>query len=908
MLYGREHELKAIEALLDKARASRGGAIVLRGEPGAGKSALLDDMLAGNHGMRVLRTRGIESESPLAFAALHRLIRPVSSLVESLPAPQARALRAVFGEVEQAAGQEDRFMVFLAVLSLLSELAEKEPVLCVIDDAHWLDEASSAALLFVARRLEAEQLALIFAAREGGTRRFDSGELPSLQVTGLDSTSAEALLQETSWAPIASEVSTQLVRLTAGNPLALMELPEALSAGQLVGDSALPDHLPLTDGVQKVFLDRCRGLPAPAQSLLLVAAIDDSGDLSTVQRAAGLLGAGADALETAEQAGLLRVSGSEIELRHPLVRSAVYAAALSSDRRRAHSTLAEVLDERGDTDRRIWHQAAALDGPDKSVADDLASLAERARRRGGHEAASATWARAAALTPDAPTRAFRLYSAADDAWLSGHPHKARTLAQEARPQTTDPLLLADIDRLRARIEWNTGSVQVGHGIMMNAARDVMAHDHLRARKMAMVATALTTVGGRSDANVEPAFFVPPGWENEPPHIRCYSNLLLGLDKIAHNQMREATPLLQTAFAEAQHLDDWDLLANTGVAAMHLGDDTAIAEIHGRLLSRAREESAIINILYALTRGTFANISLGRWSTVGSEMSEALQLAHGAGHPALTALPLAGLSLVAALRADPVSREHLSALNQVLVSRRTGTVGHMAEDIARWASVITMGYEDPAGSFHRLQQLKTPVIKRLSVIDRMEAAYRGGHVPEGLQIVHEIEDFADATGLEWAQAAAEHGHALFGAPGETDDHFEQALKHHAVRTRPFNKARTELAYGEYLRRSRRRVAAREHLRAALAGFEELGANSWADRSRDELRASGESARKRDHSQSVALTPQELQVALHVQQGMSTKDVAARLFLSPRTIDFHLRNVFSKLGITSRAALAHLDLGQ
>lgn len=881
---------------------------MLRGEPGVGKSALLEEMLSGSHGMRVLRTRGIESESPLAFAALHRLIRPVSSLVECLPAPQTRALRTVFGEAEPAGGPEDRFMVFLAVLSLLAELAEREPVLCVIDDAHWLDDASAAALLFVARRLEAERVALVFAAREGGPRRFDSGELPDLPITGLDAHSAEALLRETSWSPVASEVSNHLIDLTAGNPLALLELPEALSAGQLSGDTVLPAHLPLTDGVQKVFLDRCRGLPPGAQSLLLVAAIDNSGLLSTIQGAARLLGAGEESLEAAERAGLLRVNGSDVELRHPLVRSAIYAAALSSDRKRVHRALAEVLEQSGDTDRRIWHQAASLDSPNKAVADDLADLAQRARRQGGHEAASATWARAAALTPDAAMRAFRLYYAAENAWLSGRPNKARTLAQEARPQTTDPLLLADIDRLRARVEWNTGSVQVGHGIMMRAARDVMPHDHVRARRMAMVATALTTVGGRSDTTVEPASFVPSGWEDEPAHIRCYSNLLLGLDKIAHDQMREAVALVHAALTEAEQLDDWDLLANTGIAAMHLGDDEAVLDIHSRLLANAREEVAVINILYALTRGAFAKISLGHWSAVGSEMNEALQLASGAGHPALTALPLACLSIVAALRADPASRHHVSGLNQVLSSHRTGTVGLLAEDMGRWADAIAGGFEDPGVNFHRLQQLKSPVIKRMSVMDRIEAAHRTGQVSEGLQIVDEIEEFALATGLEWARAAAEHGHALLGDPGETGAHFEAALHFHAIRTRPFNKARTELAYGEYLRRSRQRVAARQHLRAALAAFEELNAKPWVERSREELRASGETARKRDASQSVALTPQELQVGLLVQQGMSNKDVATRLFLSPRTIDFHLRNVFAKLGITSRAALARLELGK
>ncbi|NKX51975.1 helix-turn-helix transcriptional regulator, partial [Arthrobacter deserti] len=494
--------------------------------------ALLAEAAASAAGMRVLRTQGIESESPLAFAALHRLLRPVYDGVGRLPARQARALREIFGEEEPAATAHpgsDRFLVFLAALSLLAEAAEQEPVLCVVDDAHWLDEASAATLLFVARRLEAERIALLFAARDGGPRRFDSGELPVLTVAGPDRNAGEALLRERAEAAVPAAVSGRLVEMTGGNPLALMELPGALPTAQLRGEAALPAPLPLTDGVEQVFLDRCRSLSEEAQRLLLVAAAGDSGRLATICRAAALLGAGEEALAAVERSGLLQVAGAEVQLRHPLVRSAIYNAAASADRRRAHGALARAMTELQDAERRVWHSAAAAVEPDDGIAEDLDGIARRAAQRGGHEAAAAAWERSAELTVQRHARARRLQDAGQSMWLAGQPNRARTLAQAARRHTEDPVLLADIDRLRARIEWNLGSVQVGHGILMRAARDVAGVDPERAREMAMIGTALAVSGGDSGIGIEPAGFVTPLQGDEPAGIRCFTQLLLGLD-------------------------------------------------------------------------------------------------------------------------------------------------------------------------------------------------------------------------------------------------------------------------------------------------------------------------------------------------------------------------------------------
>ena len=382
MLAGRDRERVAVRHLLDQARDSRGASLVLHGVPGVGKSTLLDHAAidAQADGFTVLRTSGIESESPLAFAALQRLLRPVLRLADRLPEPQARALRRAFGVEE---GEVDRFLVFLAALSLLAEAAEESPVLSVVDDAHWLDDASAAALLFVARRLQVERVALLFAARDGDVRRFDADDLPDVALRELDAADAGALLAATTGAVVPREVLDRLVHGTGGNPLALVELGAALSPDQLTGQAPLPSDLPLTAGVERVFLDRVHRLPSEAQTLLLVAAADDSGRATIVRHAARALGASSNAIVAAEASGLVQVVGDTVRFRHPLVRSAVYGAATNSQRREAHRALADALIDSGDLDRRAWHRAAAAEEPDESVVAALDDVAERASQRGG---------------------------------------------------------------------------------------------------------------------------------------------------------------------------------------------------------------------------------------------------------------------------------------------------------------------------------------------------------------------------------------------------------------------------------------------------------------------------------------------------------------------------------------------
>jgi DNA-binding CsgD family transcriptional regulator len=904
VLQGREAERAEVAALLEAAVAGRGGALVLRGQPGVGKSALLADTVARAEGMRVLRTQGVESESPLAFAALQRLLRPVMASAQRLPEPQARALRVVFGETDS--GPADRFLVFLAVLSLLAEAAEDEPVLAVVDDAHWLDDASAAALLFAARRLETERVALLFAARTGDVRSFASGDVPALTLTGIGADATAALLRERVGAVVPPEVRDALHRGTVGNPLALVELADALSAEQLAGRAPLPARLPLTEGVERAFLDRCRRLPPDAQAVLLVAAADDSGRLATVRSAAAQCGAGEEALEVAERSGLLGIRAGAVELRHPLVRSAVYGAATSVERRRAHGALAAALAATGDVDRRAWHLAASVEEPDESVVAALDDAAQRAVRRGGHEAASATWERAAELTADGEARAERLSRAALSAWLGAAPVRARVLADAALPLTGSPALRADLHRLLAHLQFHHGSLDDAHRMVLQAAAEVAPHDRGRGADLAMLAAALGAFGARSRSPIRPSDLVPEPDRGAPARDRSLAALVQGLEAVAVQDWARSTPALRRAVDLAGELDDdadEDLLLNLGVAAWPLGDDEAGLALQDRLLASARAGGAVVMVSHALTRRNLPELATGRWAAAAAGAGEALTVAHNSGQPVLAAWPAAVLAVLAAARGDRAAEEHLATVERITAAHALGIVTELVGDLTRWAR----GLREPgAAGLHHLEQISSLVVGQLAALDRIEAAVHAGRRDLAERWTGELGAYAAGAGVAWAQAAVAHGRALLTEGDAAVRHFEDALEAHARSLRTPDRARTLLAYGGFLRRSRRRVDAREHLRAALTIFEDLGAEPLAERARQELRASGESARRRDVATAPDLTPSERQIAGLVREGLSNRDVAARLFVSPRTVDFHLRNVFSKLGVSSRTELAALPL--
>jgi DNA-binding CsgD family transcriptional regulator len=918
VLHGREPEQERLAVLLEEARGSAGGALVIRGQPGAGKTALLAD-LAGRAASdvepttRVLRTQGIESESPLPFAALQRLLRPVLPLLGHLPGPQATALRGAFGEADTPAAG-DRFLIFLATLSLLAEAAEESPVLCIVDDAHWLDEASTAALLFVARRLGQERVALVFAARDGDVRRFDSGELPELVLGGIDAAAAALLLTDLGGVPVADDVRDRLMRQTGGNPLALVELPGSLSAAQLTGQQPLPADLPLTQGVQRVFLDRSRRLSAPAQTLLCVAAADDSTRVSVVRRAADLLGVGPEALTEAEESGLLTITGAEIGFRHPLVRSAVYQAAATHLRQQAHRALAQVLTAAQDADRRAWHLAAAVDEPDAEVVDALDDAARRAVTQGGYEAASAAFERAAELTADEQARAARILAAADNAWLAAQPERAWRLASTARAGVTDPLVRSDLDRLRGRIEFVAGSVPAGVRIWTQAAREVVATDPQRAREIGMIATAGSTFLAEQDrTDLDPAELLAGAAEDSSTRAHCFALLLTGVHQLNQHGLAAAAAALRQAVTLGRDRSETDLLTNLGIATFHLGDDDSFRQLFSRMLTQARDDGAVGLVLFALPRLALADVSAGNWTGAVTHATEAVELSRSTGQHALSAMPLAQLALLAAWRGDDAYDGLLAELDRVTAREPAGILGVLMQDTKRWAQGCRAALAgDAPTALHHFEQMTQATLTRLAAFDRLDVAVRAGRFDVAERWLAELEQFADATETAHARGVVAYGKALLAtredSPAGAEEFFTAALgSDQGAVDRPFERARTHLAFGEFLRRSRRRVDAREQLRTALQAFHDLDAAPFVHRAEQELRASGETARKRDAATGVTLTPQETQIASFVAQGLSNREVAARLFLSPRTIDFHLRNVFAKTGITSRGELARIDLG-
>jgi DNA-binding CsgD family transcriptional regulator len=908
VLYGRDAERARLAALVEDARVGRAATLLLHGEPGVGKSALLEDLVANTGSdVRVLRTQGLESEAPLAFAALHRLLRPVLATLDRLPAPQARALRAAFGQEDDVAVQP--FLVALATLSMLTEAAEDAPVLCVVDDAQWLDQATANAVLVASRRLGADRVAVVFAARDGEGRTFTPDDVPAVALAPLTGAAARALLTEAAGDTVPDEVADRLMTQSAGNPLALVELPSTLTGEQLAGAAPMPAQLQLTVGVERVFLDRWRRLPPPVQTLLLVAAADDSGQVATVRRAAAVLGVDPSALDAAERSGLLVVDGGNVAVRHPLVRSAVYQAATSMERREAHRALAVVLGADDDPDRYAWHRAAAVDSPDEAVVADLDAAAARAERRGGYAAAAAAYERAAELTVGEQPRAAHLYAAARNAWAAGQTTPARTLSAAARDLADDRVLRADIDRLRGRIEVNVGSGVDAHRIFATGVRSVAADDANRALELAVAASLMSTYGSDSGTPLEVTALADLAIAGDTARTRCLGHLLLSLTQASAHEWATGLTSLRAALHAGADVADLDLLSHLGNAALHLGDDEAHHRCFTAMVAGSRDAGAGMLVLYALPRLGFTQLVTGQWTALRSSAEEALSLSVSAGQRPLGAVPLGFLTLLAALQGRPAAEydPRLADLDAA-AGQPLGVLADPVHDLMRWAQGTRAAHDgDTRAALHHLASVRLSTLGRLAVIDRIDAAVRAGEREQAAVWVKQLVPFAEGTGWPWALAAVDHGRSLLAAPGDAPALFESALAHHAhPGGRPYDQARTHLAYGEFLRRSQRRVDARTHLRAALETFEDLRAEPLVDRATQELRASGETARKRDPSTLLKLTPMERQVAQLVSQGMSNKDIAAQCWVSHRTVAFHLRNIFTKAGVTSRGELAQLHL--
>lgn len=905
VLVGRDPERALLAALVDQARHGTAGSVVVRGDPGVGKSALLAAVVAEADTALVLRAQGFEVEAPLAFAALHRLVRPLARLREHLPPPQSRALGIAFGEEDGPAVEP--FLVGVATLSLLTAAAEERLVLCVVDDAHWLDPASAAALLFCARRLGADRVAMVFAAREVADAVFEAPGLSEVTLRGLDDEAARALLAARLGGDPADEVARRLVTETGGNPLALLELPGELTAAQLEGAAALPATLHLTAQVEQAFLHRSRGLPEPVQRLLLLASVDDTGRADLLRRASEGRGLGEEVLQGALDSGLLVEDGGSVTLRHPLVRSAIHQAATLADRRDAHRALAEALAASGERDREVWHLAHAADGPDDDLARALHDVGERSQRRGGHQAALAAYERAAGLVTDGTRRAELAFAAARSAWACGQAGRAQDLLASAREGTEDPLLQCDIARLRGHIEVNIGSAAEAHRVFVDAAHAILPVDPTRGLDIGVAAAVMRTFGADSGTPLHSDDLLSATAADTTVRTRCLRQMLVAMTLVAEAGGAGAVEAADLAFELGEDVDDRDVLWNLGNVALQLGDDARQLRFYSFALSRAREAGAATAVAYCLQRLCFAHWATGDHVALRTSAEEAVSLGTSIGQPALTALPTAWLVVLAAQQDRDDHDELLQRLEGLVAAHRLGITADPVHDLTRWATGIrAAGSGDAAGAHHQLARLRLPFIARLAAIDRIETAVRAEEDQKARVWTDELADVAEATGRSWARAATAYGRALT-SDSDAGPHFELALAEGAAGGRPVDVARIHLAYGEWLRRHQRRVDARVHLRRALDAFEDVRARALVARADQELRASGETARKRDPSTLVQLTPTELKIAQLVSSGMSNKDVAAQCWISPRTVAFHLRNVFTKAGITSRGELGRLDLG-
>ncbi|MCB0909212.1 MAG: hypothetical protein KDB63_19070, partial [Nocardioidaceae bacterium] len=775
------------------------------------------------------------------------------------------------------------------------------------DDAHWLDDASADALLFCSRRVAADRVALVFSVREGVPSRLDRQGLTELTVTGLATDDARALLVRSLGDGSTDAVTERLLAEAQGNPLALVELPRALSREELQGEAPLPSQLRLTDRVERIFLDRVRRLPDAVQTFLLLAAADDTGELGVLRAAAGRLGLPPDAIEAATSSGLVSPAGAAVALRHPLVRSAVYQAATDEERRRAHGALATALEALGRRDRAAWQRAAATVEPDGEVVAALERVGRRAQRGGAHTAARAAFERAATLSADPGQRAALTLDAARSAWAAGEAVVAQDLVGEATRTATEPVLVADLARLRGHIEVNLGSPALAHRIFVEAASEVLPRDPGRALELATLAAIMRTHGADSGTRLDTVVLAQPV-PGEPARTTCLRQMLLSMTCTADGDLHGAATMLRAAATLGDEVDDREVLWNIGNCALHLGDDDIQSRFYSAALSRARDAGAVTAVVYALQRLCFSNFLSGDMLAVRTNAEEAFSLGETLHQSAMTTPPLAWLALLAALQGSGDYDDLVHRVEDGAARAPLGILADPVHDLLRWArGTHAAAVGDLSGAVHHLARFRMPGLARMATVQHVDAAVRADEPQAALDLADGLVDFAESTAQPWARAAVCYARAVTtSSPDEAEQLFDAALTHQRASRRPLDEARIQLAYGEMLRRAGRRVDARVHLRHAIETFRDARAEPLVQRTAQELRASGETARKRDPSTLVKLTPMELKIAQLVASGMSNKEVAEQVWVSPRTVAFHLRNVFAKAQITSRGQLAQLDL--
>jgi DNA-binding CsgD family transcriptional regulator len=900
-LLGREREREVLGRLLDGVRGGRGGVLVVHGEAGVGKTALLESVAEAGREFRIARTFGVEAEMELPFAAVQQLCSPFFELMERLPQPQHDALGVAFGL--STGPTPNRFLVGLAVLGLLAEAAEEQPLVCVVDDAQWLDSASARTLAFVARRLLAEKIALVFATRALGDVLAG---LPELHVEPLGRRDARALLESVLPARLDEHVLDRIVVETRGNPLALLELPRGLTPTQLAGGFGLPAAVPLSASIEESFRRRLASLPGDARRLLLVAAADPVGDTALVWRAAQQLGIPESVAEAVEAEGLLEL-GARVVFRHPLVRSAVYRAVGLKERRAVHRALAEATDPEIDPDRRAWHRAQAAAMPDEDVAAELERSAGRAQARGGLAAMAAFLERAAALTPESTHRAQRLLAAAGAKRDAGDLEAALGLLVGVEAGLLDELGRARVDLLRAQIALEQRRGGDAGRLFLGAASRLEPLDPGLARE-----TYLEALGGAMSSDVEVAGGAPAVAEaaraaptgSAPP--RTVDVLLDAFAIRLTDGYAAAAPTLARALELLLAMDvsnedvgrqlSVSTTRNGNIVALEMWNDEALHLLAARQVQVARDAGALLHLQFALSFLARSHMLAGDLTAATLMIDEARLIAEATGNPALVNAPM----ILAAWRGHEArASELIDATSEEAAARRwtsnnyarsvlyNGLGRHDAARDAAWEAF----QHDPIGYGSYL------------VPELAEAASR---TADRALLESVLEWLSERTGVissEWAIGIEARVRALLSEGEVAESLYRESIAHLAGTRVRLELARTHLLYGEWLRRERRRLDARKQLRIALEAFTSMGTEAFARRAERELLATGERARKRTVDTLDQLTPQEEQVARLAAKGATNREIAAQLFITQSTVEYHLRKAFRKLDVKSRTQLAH-----
>lgn len=908
-LVGRRAERDLAGQLLAGARAGHSAALVVRGEAGIGKTALLGHIrdTAVSSGFRVEHAVGAESETQFAFSGLHQLCAPLMDRAGALPDPQQAALGVAFGL--HAGTAPDRFLVGLAVLNLLAEAAEEDPLLCLVDDAQWLDQASAQVLAFVARRVGAERLVLVFAVRDPGKgETLPFSGIPELRLPRLGEADAEALLTATSRVPLDHVVRARIVAEARGNPLALLELPRNAHPAHLAGGFELPDGPDVPRRVEDSFQHRSGSLPARTQLLLLVGAAEPTGDAALLWRAAERLGIDRDAAAPAEAAGLVEF-GTRVRFRHPLVRSAVYQAATAADRRRAHGALADATDPQVDPDRRAWHRAQAVLGVDEEAAAALERSAGRAQARGGVAAAGAYLLQAAELTPEPATRARRALEAAHAKHEAGASAVALDLLAVAAAGPLDALQHARLELLRARIAFHLTRDRTVPGMLLDAVKMLAPLNPALSRETYLHAldAAVINGGGHAGQIAEAALAAPPpGVPARPVDLLLDAlarTLTSGFAAGATGLRRALEAFRDTALlaGEGRRSDHWLWLAARNAVAIL--DDELLHTLAGRNVQLARQAGALATLPAALSFLSITSVLMGELARAHELATEATTITQATGGVHMRHAHV----ILGAWRGDQAGTTALDAMTAQDVAYPDGGTEVILAQYAMAVLHNGLGnYSAARRAAARACESPELSLTSAGLPELVEACVRDGHPEGAAAAVEELSSRARATGTPWALGLAARSRALTSSGPAAEGHYREAIAQLRNCRITTHLARTHLVHGEWLRREGRRQDARDELRTAHDMLRDMGAEAFAARAARELRATGEHPRSRTTQPTDALTAQELHIARLVATGATSREVGEQLFLSPRTIEAHLRNIFRKLGITSRRQLRDLRL--